>query len=267
MPNINLSDFSPWISGGLAGAFFTQIVNYTISRRSKTKATIEEKTIRFYDIATDLFDTNKDVNTTIQFKGHEYRHLSKYTTIIKNSGLKRVDNVQIIIPLAKNLNCLENNVKTFPIIIPHSETSNSDPDKNELVFSFDNFQKNDSIQISLFIDGELPDDMRSSVRNIDELKSSSKLSFDSTRDAIGLIILFFCLFTILGKVQIVGGALQLFLILTAVNPLSTCITKILRSIYKNGKNSTKLISIGEIRDNKSDVNIKIIHGESERNCQ
>lgn len=234
MFNFDYNSIVPWASGGLAGALLTQATNYLVSKRLKKKILLAQQTLRFYSVASDLFNKFEDEDIFVRFKDHDYKSLSRYNARIDNIGTESISDVEFVFIIPKDVTIVEKLSKTMPVTFDYKEIEKNTDNTFELSYCIPSLHKEESFQLSLFLDGMLHEDVYCVARNVDKVISSNKLfSYTSPANAISTSILFLLIILLIGNIPFVGGILQLLSLIILMKPLTITIEYIIKILLGN----------------------------------
>ena len=210
----------PWLTGGLAGAILTYILNRKIQNKNRPELTIESTNIQY-----ELDDTNiLSEKLFVSYGSGKYENLACLKYVISNTGNITIDNAIFFIELDSEAEIVANSKKTLPL-------------KNKVIF-----EKNEDSNIYSWITKEFkPGDISSinilinnkkyfkiywrgidNVRIID--KSDKPFFLDTTNDVSNIIYILIIIFT-MGSFPLIGSSLQALLLLLFAPYLTRTITK------------------------------------------
>lgn len=101
----------PWLTGGLAGALFTFLVNQRMAKRKQARATVKTEKSDYSLIVSD--PQLKDIR--VSYKGSEYDKISFFQIAVENTSTKTISNASFLLNFESGAKIVDVTSECLPI--------------------------------------------------------------------------------------------------------------------------------------------------------
>lgn len=200
-----LKTIAPYVTGGLAGAIFTQIIRLWTdrSRRKIVRFSIGKQKFSLPENISETFIDSDSL--TVSYKNQGYSHLALYSARIENIGFGAVEGQKVVFIFPHKTTLVEEGCTcSVPTIMYKTEDY---PIETRITkdYTFTRIEKSDSATISFLIDCEFLDEIQCLPRgtdNVDYLIGDNEPKSEIER-SVRKLLLYLVMFILVGGFDVI----------------------------------------------------------------